>query len=186
MHVEHVALEESQRATGLLCPSTCSASSLMLQPSPTASRRISSGSTLLQAAAASSLGGSRPPSPGSGDDGGYSPDPGGMISSATPTPEPLSSGGGGASSGGGGKDDSSSNANRMKKKRRKMPIINPLVTLPMWPSKFFLPSTNAKLFWFLFPFLHKNSGDKSRSALPFFYHFKNNPYYYGDYLIFFG
>lgn len=136
-HATQAETEESgQRTANLLCPSPNSAaSSLMLQPSPTASRRISTGSTFLQAVAAgSSMGGSRPPSPNSGDDAGYSPDPGAI--SATPTPEPLSSGGGisGGASSGGGKDDASSIAKR-KKKRRKMPIINPLVTLPMWPSK---------------------------------------------------
>jgi hypothetical protein len=95
-----------------------------------------------------------------------------MMSSATPTPEPLSSGGGGggASGGSGGKDDTSSYANRMKKKRRKMPIINPLVTLPMWPSKFFLLQMQNSLGFYFFFFTQHLLGT-NRRALPFFYHY---------------
>jgi hypothetical protein len=122
-------------------PATNSTSSTTLQPSPTASRRISSGSTLLASAAGSidstagtACGASvhaslasilssvdshnnqtlnqqhqRPPSP---DESTVD----GQHHSARER-EAISSGAAAAI------------------KKRKMPIINPLVTLPMWPSK---------------------------------------------------
>lgn len=129
------------RATGsgdemssrLLAVPVSPATSSTLQPSPTASRRISSGSTLLASATASidstagtMCGASVHASLAS------------ILSSVDshqqqrpPSPDELTADGHQHS----GKEREAINSGCAATKKRKMPIINPLVTLPMWPSK---------------------------------------------------
>lgn len=119
-----------EMSSHLLALPVSPATSSTLQPSPTASRRISSGSTLLASATASidstagtTCGASVHASLAS------------ILSSVEshqqqrpPSPDEL------AADGHHGKEREA-NSGCGATKKRKMPIINPLVTLPMWPSK---------------------------------------------------
>ncbi|XP_059351818.1 diacylglycerol kinase eta-like isoform X3 [Daphnia carinata] len=116
----------------LTVPVSPATSSTTLQPSPTASRRISSGSTLLASATASidsaagtACGASVHASLASilsSVDGHQQPRP--------PSPDELTADGHQHC----GKEREATHCGSAATKKRKMPIINPLVTLPMWPN----------------------------------------------------
>lgn len=89
----------------------------LLHASPTATRRISTGSTLHHGPAG---GVTRPSSPDEGRDAG--PESHASLERGTISSAAAATSASGASS-------------VAASKKRKMPIINPLVTLPMWPSK---------------------------------------------------
>lgn len=119
------------------------ATSSTLQPSPTASRRISSGSTLLASSAAGSIDSAAGTACGASVHASLA----SILSSADShnqpssqhhhhgqrAPSPDESTVDGQHHSGREREAISSGAAAVKK--RKMPIINPLVTLPMWPSK---------------------------------------------------
>lgn len=109
-----------------------------LQPSPTATRRISSGCTLLAAAAAAGTTAAGQPVLTS------------MLSSVDirpPSPDEMQ---GDAHSGKEREAVSCAATAAASTKKRKMPIINPLVTLPMWPSKSRVRLSTPFFFTFLF------------------------------------